>query len=194
VKTHRNSAASIIERTRVPLAPVQGRGARKNDHTRNLDFRMQRQRHSNWCWSAVATSIALFYDPERKLTQCGVANRNLHQRNCCGKGAHSKCNVTGHLRHVLRLVRHARRPCEIKRRIPFSRVEQEINAERPLGVRTQWRGGDQGHFLTIIGYHRELELLTIADPLFGRSYWHYGAFSKGYRHSGEWKNSYYTKP
>jgi Papain-like cysteine protease AvrRpt2 len=194
VKTHEKGIASIIRQTRVSLAPVLRAAVRQQDHSRSLEFSMQHQRHSNWCWAAVATSIALYYDPESKWTQCGVANRNLHRRNCCEKGSKCKCNVTGHLRHVLRLVRHAKRPCEIKRRIPFSRVEREIDAERPLGVRTQWRGGKEGHFLTIVGYHREFELLTVADPLFGRSHWHYGAFSKNYRHSGEWKNSYYTKP
>jgi Papain-like cysteine protease AvrRpt2 len=203
--TQENSAASIIERTRVPLPlmlppaalespALESPTALEKDHSRNLAFRMQRQMHSNWCWAAVATSIALYYGRERKWTQCRVANGNLRRRDCCGKSIKHKCNVTGHLRHVLRLVRHAGRPNEIKRKIPFSYVEREIDAGRPVGVRTQWRGGEEGHFLTIIGYHRELELLTISDPLFGRAHWHYGAFSKNYRHSGQWKNSYYTKP
>jgi Papain-like cysteine protease AvrRpt2 len=194
VKTHQNGAASIIERTRLSLAPKDWRAIEGECHSRNLDFGMQRQIHSNWCWAAVATSIALYYDPESKWTQCRVANGNLQRRGCCGKHVSHKCNVTGHLKQVLRLVRHARRPSEVKRRIPFNRAQREIDAGRPLGVRTQWRGGEGGHFLTIVGYHREFEMLTIADPLFGRSHWHYRAFSDDYRHSGGWKNSYYTKP
>jgi len=193
-ETYQDRAASIIERTRVALAPVRGRALREKSPSRNLDFRMQRQMHSNWCWAAVSTSVALFYDPESKWTQCGVANRNLHRRNCCGNDG--KCNVTAHLKDALALVRHAERRPQAKSigTIPLRRTQREIDAGRPIGARTQWRGGEGAHFLTIVGYHSELELLTIADPLFGSSHWHYRAFSDDYRHSGEWKNSYYTKP
>ena len=38
-----------------------------------------------------------------------------------------------------------------------------------------------GHFLAIVGYHKECELLTIADPCFGTSNWHYRAFRDDYR-------------
>ena len=196
MKTHENSAASIIERTRVPLLPVGRQAVGAKGLSRNLDFQMQPQMHSNWCWAAVSTSIALFYDPESKWTQCGVANRNLHRRNCCVKGVNGKCNVTAHLKDALALVGHNERPPEAESigKIPFKQAQSEIDAGRPLAVRTQWRGGEGAHFLTIVGYHRELELLTIADPLFGRSQWHYHAFSNSYRHSGQWKNSYFTKP
>jgi hypothetical protein len=196
VRPHENSTASIIEQTRIPLLSVLRQAVGEKGLSRNLDFRMQPQMHSNWCWAAVSTSIARFYDPESKWTQCGVANRNLHRRSCCGKGVNGKCNVTAHLKDALALVRHAERPPQAKSigRISFRRAQQEIDAGRPLAVRTQWRGGEGAHFLTIVGYHREFELLTIADPLFGRSHWHYRAFSKSYRHSGQWKNSYFTKP
>jgi hypothetical protein len=159
----------------------------------NLDFRMQRQMHSRWCWAAVATSIALFYDPRSKWTQCGVANRNLNVKNCCGKGVNGKCNKIGHLQDVLPLVRHAGEPAYVGK-VRFNRARQEIDAGRPLPVRTQWRDGEGAHFLAIVGYHREFELLTVADPLFGTSHWHYKAFRDNYRHSGQWVNSYYTKP
>jgi hypothetical protein len=100
------------------------------------------------------------------------------------------------LKDALALVRHAKLPPQAKSigTVPFSRAQQEIDAGRPLAARTQWRGGQGAHFLTIVGYHRDFEKLTIEDPLFGRSHWHYRAFYENYRHSGQWKNSYYTKP
>jgi len=196
VETHANSTASIIERTRIPLPAVTRRAVREKGLSRNLDFRIQHQEHSNWCWAAVSTSVALFYDPESKWTQCRVASKNLHLRISRGNGVNGKCNVTAHLKDALALVEHAERSPRAKSigKIPFRRAQREIDAGRPLAVRTQWRGGEGAHFLTIVGYHRELELLTIADPLFGHSHWHYHAFSTSYRHSGQWKNSYFTKP
>lgn len=194
VETPENGAASIIERTRVSLAPMRGRAGGSKGRSRNLDFSVQRQMHSNWCWVAVATSVAHYYNPQSRWTQCAVANRELGRKDCCGKS--SKCNITGHLKDSLALVRHAERHPELKSvgRISFSRVQREIDAGRPLGVRTQWRGGAGAHVLVVVGYHREFELLSLEDPLFGSSHWHYQAFWKDYRHSGQWKNSYYTKP
>jgi hypothetical protein len=185
-------AASIIERTLEPIGlPL--RAAQTKCETRRLPLRMQRQRHSNWCWAAVATSVARFYRPDVKWTQCEVANEQLGSKICCRKGARGKCNKVGHLKYSLRTVEHARRPIEIKRAVPFSKVREEIDADNPVCVRTVWRGSQMGHFLAIVGHLRECELLTIADPFFGSSYWHYRAFREDYRHSGQWKNSYYTK-
>ena len=193
---HEHSAASIVERTRVSLAPMRWRAVRGKGRSRNLGFSVQRQMHSNWCWVAVATSVARYYNPESKWTQCAVANRKLGRRDCCGNGVNGKCNVTGHLKESLALVRHAERRPELKSigRISFNRVQREIDAGRPLGVRTQWRGSESAHVLVIMGYHSEFELLSIEDSLFGSSHWHYHAFWQNYRHSGQWKNSYYTKP
>jgi hypothetical protein len=39
-----------------------------------LDFTMQHQQQTNWCWAAVSTSVALFYDPVSTWTQCAVAS------------------------------------------------------------------------------------------------------------------------
>lgn len=187
------AAESIIERTRVPVTPMSRGEVRAKSRSRNLDFRMQRQMHSNWCWAAVATSVALFYNPKSKWTQCGVAERYLHQRHCCGKHVNGECNQTGHLQEVLPLVGHAAEPAYVEGKIPFTRAQQEIDAGRPLGVRTLWRDGEGAHFLAIIGYHRGLKMLTVADPIFGQSHVHYRAFSTNYRHSGRWVDSYYTK-
>ncbi len=187
------AAESIIERTRVSLAPMRRGALRAKAQSRNLDLRMQRQIHSNWCWAAVATSVALFYNPKSKWTQCGLAKRYLHQRDCCGKHVNG-CNKQGHLQEVLPIVRHAADPAYVEGKIPFSRAQQEIDAGRPLGVRTLWGGGEGAHFLAIIGYHSGLKMLTVVDPFFGRSHVHYRVFSTHYRHSGRWVDSYYTKP
>ena len=192
MKSHEKAVTSIIESTRVPLGPMAVRAVAAEAQSHNLDFRMQRQLHSNWCWAAVATSVAMFYNPKSKWTQCRVANRNLKRRSCCGKRGR-KCNKIGHLQDSLKLVGHHETPPFLKGRIPFRRAQQEIDAGRPIGVRTQWRGGEVGHFITIVGYNTGLEMLTVEDPTYGKTHVHYRVFCRDYRGSGKWTHSYCTK-
>jgi len=192
VKNRKMTATSIIERSRESLEPFPRRAVAAKGQSRSLDFRMQRQIHSNWCWAAVATSVALFYDPKRRWTQCGVANRNLGMRGCCGKRGR-KCDKIGHLQDTLKLVGHAEPPHYIEGKIPFGQAQREIDAGRPICVRTQWRGGEVGHVLAIVGYHSGLEMLTVEDPAYGRSHVHYRVFCRDYRGSGKWTRSYCTK-
>ena len=197
MKNHEETAASIIERTRVSLGPLtlQPHAAAAKGQSRNLDFRMQHQLHTNWCWAAVATSVALYYNAKSKWTQCGVVNRTLGMKSCCGKRGR-KCNKIGHLQDSLKLVGHGddgEPPRFIKGKIPFSHVRREIDAGRPVAVRTQWHGSEIGHVLAIVGYHSGLEMLTVDDPTYGRSHAHYRVFCRDYRGSGKWTRSYCTK-
>src|SRR5260370_26671301 len=47
-----------------------------------MSFSVQRQLQSNWCWAAVAASIADYYDPNTTETQCTIANRCLKRTDC----------------------------------------------------------------------------------------------------------------
>jgi hypothetical protein len=198
-KSSQKAAMSVIERTRVPLAPVAKAAARAKlaapaqDQSHSLDFRMQHQRHSNWCWAAVSASVALFYQPAGKWTQCAVANNGLDRKDCCRKGVGGKCNVIGHLQNALTVVGHATTPPFVVGAVGFDRAQAEIDRGRPLGVRTEWAGSEAGHFVTIVGYHRAVELLTVDDPLYGRTHVDYRTFCIDYRGSGTWTHSYYTK-
>jgi Papain-like cysteine protease AvrRpt2 len=192
VKNHENGATSIIERTRVPLGPMRRRAMAAKGQSRNLDFEMQPQQHSNWCWAAVATSVAHFYNRNSKWTQCRVANRNLGKKGCC-EGLGRKCNKIGHLQDSLKLVGHSEPPRFIEGKIPFRRAQHEINARRPVGVRTQWRGSEIGHYIAIVGYHSGLKMLTVEDPTYGTSHVHYRVFCRDYRGSGKWTRSYCTR-
>lgn len=187
------STASIIETTRVSLGALPRRGVAAKDQSRNLSFRMQHQVHSNWCWAAVATSVARYYNPKSKWTQCTVAAGKLSRKRCCGKHVNSKCNKIGHLQHTLKLVGHVTDQAYLEGAVPFSCARREIDAGRPLAVRTQWRGSEIGHVLAIVGYHNGLEMLTVDDPTYGRSHVHYRIFCRDYRGSGKWTRSYYTK-
>lgn len=191
---------SIIERTRVPIARLPGRAARATGRAaraeglaNDIGLHMERQLHSNWCWAAVAASVANFYEPKSKWTQCAVVGRELGRRVCHRKGANGKDNVFGHLQKSLKIVGHAKRPPYVKRSLTFDRAQREIDAGRPLGVRTQWAGGNIGHFVAVVGYHKQFDMLTVADPYYGRQNVDYEAFRNSYRGLGTWTHSYCTK-
>ena len=122
-----------------------------------------------------------------------MVGREIGHNVCHRKGANGKYIVFVHFQKSLKIVGHAQRPTYIKRSVPFDRAQREIDAERPLGVRTQWAGGDVGHFVAVVGYHKEFDMLTIADPYYGRQNVDYEEFRDSYRGIGTWTHSYYTK-
>lgn len=155
-----------------------------------LDFSMQHQQQTNWCWAAVSTSVALFYDPASSWTQCAVANGELGRNDCCGTGASGPCNVYGFLGSSLTRVGHFDHSTGSSS--TFATVRTEINAGRPLGVRTAWSGGG-AHFLCIIGYRVFEEMLAVDDPWYGKSDVDYATFGSSYQGSGSWTHSYFTQ-
>lgn len=156
-----------------------------------LDFSMQAQQQTNWCWAAVSTSVALFYDPASTWTQCAVANGELGRNDCCGTGASGPCNVYGFLGSSLNRVGHL--ASQTGSSSTFATVRAEIDAGRPLGVRTAWSGGG-AHFLCIIGYRIYEQMLAVDDPWYGKSDVDYATFSSSYQGSGSWTHSYFTQP
>jgi hypothetical protein len=72
----------------------------------DLKLTMQLQHQSNWCWAAVSTSVAHFYDPSSSWTQCEVANAQLGRTDCCGTSGSGACNVYGYLDKGLQEIGH----------------------------------------------------------------------------------------
>ena len=188
----------LFERTRLPLdlptAPeavpesLPGTG-------RTLDFRMERQTQSQWCWAAVAVSVTRFYQPSSNITQCRVANRELGTDVCCADPP--ACNQDNTLDTTLRTVGHLRAfeggP------LSFPPVRDEINAGRPLGCRIGWLDGG-GHFVVIHGVSTDQSgasvkrWVAVEDPLFGPSDYLINDFTSAYRQGeGEWTHSYFTQ-
>src|SRR5690349_8839227 len=47
---------------------------------KRLEFRIQQQELSKWCWAAVAVSVERYFDPTSTLEQCDVANKVLPKK------------------------------------------------------------------------------------------------------------------
>lgn len=64
-----------------------------NMDDQNINFVIQHQEQTMWCWDAASVSVAKFYDPATAWTQCSLANAELNRNDCCvPAGAVSPCN------------------------------------------------------------------------------------------------------
>jgi hypothetical protein len=168
---------------------------RRLTQRRCLCFTMQHQEQTQWCWSAVATSVAHYYNAASAWTQCSLVNAELGRTDCCTDPASSACNQPWTLNTVLTRVGHL--ASVTGGTTSFADVRGEIDNGRPLGVRIGWSGGG-GHFNVISCYTwtrliRGGQSVQVEDPWYGTSVWDYGAFCTSYQGTGVWTHSYRTK-
>lgn len=189
---------SVIETTRVPLG-LNSQAAQSHGSERSvaIEFEMQEQCHSNWCWAAVAASVATYYNQGRVVRQCEVADLDLKRDDCCQHPCGEEgvdFNVTNVLASPLNRLRCLERYAR-KKRATADEVLEELTAERALCARLVWRDGG-AHFVTIVGCWRDAEgnvILVLDDPFWGRSEYSYDGFAEHYQLlSGKWTDTYFT--
>ena len=149
----------------------------------SLNFTMQKQTRTNWCWAAVSASVGNYYGTG-SWTQCGVASSELN-RNCCNQP--EPCNVYGYLDTALRTTRSYNGMNQGP--LNMSAIQNQINMGRPVGLRCAWYGGG-AHFLTIYGTNGNYVL--VADSIYGYSTRALNTFPRSYNGGGNWTNTYFT--
>lgn len=171
--------------------PAKG-GVATSGRRQVLNFNMQRQAQTNWCWAGVTVSIARFYDAGTTWTQCSLADAELGRSDCCGAAGSGPCNQYWYLHTPLQRVDHLDWTGAAS---AFSTVVAEIDAGDPLGCRTAWSGGG-AHFVVIYGYADSDPAagtpawLWVDDPWDGKSDVSYSVFRNRYAGSGTWTHSY----
>lgn len=161
----------------------------------SIDFVMQAQCFSKWCWAASAASVSAYYDVNTAWQQCTLAIQVLHRPDCCDRPCHQDSapynviNTLGsplHRVHCLAFVRF--------RKAMRHEVQQELRSKRPLCARTEWFGGS-GHFVAIVAYSETSDEIAVRDSLFGDGLMPFDSFCDDYmRSGGRWTHSYFTKP
>ena len=178
---------SIIEATRQPLAAAP---ADPGTAWRSIDFTMQPQSHTRWCWAAVAASLAAYFSRRAETacpwTQCTVANAALARADCCTET--QACNVDAHLADVLGAIDLS--PQRIPNPVPLEDIQRELDAARPVCLHIDW-GNGSGHFIATVGYHGEPPMLAIEDPYYGSLDVDFDTFRQAYR-GGTWDHTYYV--
>ena len=151
----------------------------------SLNFNMQKQTQTNWCWAAVSASVGNYYGTGTgNWTQCGVASTQL-DRNCCNQPG--PCNVYGYLDSALQTTRSYNGMNQGS--LQMSAIRNQISMGRPVGLRCAWYGGG-AHFLTIYGTNGDYVL--VADSIYGYSTRALNAFPRAYNGGGNWTHTYFT--
>lgn len=150
---------------------------------RRLSYPAQTQLFSQWCWAAVATSVAEFFDASTTWTQCSVAAHTLIPAQDCCKAA-AGCNQQASLGRALTGVGHLDQ--KLPNSIAFSDVQAEIDDGRPVGIRRVISG--LAHCMVIFGYIERggRQFVLVADPAFRISRFEFrqlGAKDKSWTHS-----------
>jgi hypothetical protein len=156
---------------------------------KHLVFAMVTQQQSQWCWAAVAVSVAGFFG-NNGWTQCSVVNAELGRGDCCNQQLPGSCNVVWLLDRALNRVGHFNPPVQ-GALLPVASVQTEINADRPIGCRIGWSGGG-GHFVVLSGYDfgGASDFVDVQDPWYGPSVVNYSTFASSYQSNGSWTHSY----
>lgn len=154
-----------------------------------LNFTMEMQPQTNWCWAATSRSVAAYYDPATPWTQCEIANQEKGQTTCCVNGSSAACNSANVLDSPLTRVGHLDHVDG--RSGTFAEMWGQMRLGRPVAVRTAWSGGG-AHFLCIIGCLAG-GFYAVDDPIFGKSDVAESTFGSAYQGSGSWTHTYYTR-
>ena len=169
------TAGLPVKRSLTRIPPKQSGGKRSLPNTAadpvQLLFKIQPQERDNWCWAAIAVSVAdSFSHPARTPdSQCRVATRVLGVGNCCPSGqAPDASDVPLPLETALRAAgvppRLTTGPLA-----NFDAVTAEIDQNKPFCVRIGPSKGKLGigHFLVVHGYWRApsgKNYLILSDP------------------------------
>lgn len=159
-----------------------------------LDFRMQHQEQTMWCWNAATVSTAAFYDPASTWTQGKLANAELGRNDCAvGAGAVSPCNQ-GRWPDTA-LTRIGRLNARSNNALTNVQLGAELTRSAPVIVNIAWQGGG-GHIVAVRGRSviNGVDYVSVADPWEGDSDVTYDVFRNRYQGSGTWTVSYKTKP
>ena len=173
-------------------SPASGGGPPAPASWQRVNFRMQIQEQTNWCWCATALSVRYYFVPTSSMTQCEAANQILQRTDACATPGRAEVNKPWYLDDALDRLGHLGQPI-ITSPLPWSQLKSEIAAQRPVGCRTGWAGGG-GHFMCIDGYlDGSTPMVAVDDPIYGPSDVTLAAFTGSYQGSGTWTHSYKVK-
>ncbi|HEX5928716.1 MAG TPA: papain-like cysteine protease family protein [Solirubrobacterales bacterium] len=156
-----------------------------------LEFIIQGQEQTQWCWSAVAVSVAEFYEPGG-WTQCQMVCDELEQSSCCEDGSTEECNQPWYLDQALERA-GVFNGMEGVPPAGIAPIPSEISSGHLFCARIEWSGGG-GHFVVIDGYTEDETRLAIEDPWYGASDLTAETFRGAYQGNGSWTHSYLTSP
>jgi hypothetical protein len=180
-----------------PFTGVSANGTAPITAADPLQFTMQKQQQSLWCWAAVAASVCQFLgDAGDNTEQCKVATMSLHTPCCinpmplygsswAGNHEYSLSSCLDDLNHL----------AQKSAKVDIDSVSDQIKQDRPVCCHIRYASGAvAGHFVTIIGCHVDRKEVTLRDPDVKSP--HNGVFLIDHIEQvlgGKWDETYFVK-
>ena len=126
-----------------------------------------KQEQSNWCWAACAEMVLSYYDAPA-TQQCKFANKILGKTECCLEPVSPDCNKPCRKEDISKLYSSNYISSKfVGNVVSFSKLQSEIEADRPVEVAHFWGdNGKTGHLVIIRGWcvDGKEEFVYINDP------------------------------
>jgi hypothetical protein len=159
-----------------------------------LDFQIEEQIMSNWCWAAVVASLNTHYNHDTQLTQGEIVATELNM-SICKAAPLPLCNKPFDLSVALEHNGFLQEFLDYT--IDSEKIVMEIVNDRPICCQIVY-GNSDGHFIVIYGYSRSLGsdalFLNIADPKSGSSRYLSREDLLSDYDGGQWIRTYLTNP
>ncbi len=161
-----------------------------------LNFNIQRQVLSNWCWAAVATSVFKYYRPRSIINQRKFVADFFDNAQCDVANPAPACNKTASLSEALHLLNIFNG--RVDNYVHPDVIEDELGINRPVCCLLQ-HPRFEGHFVVISALFRHPDnpnqiSVRVEDPFdASEQIVPYSELINGYRNSF-WVKTYYTKP
>jgi hypothetical protein len=198
--------ANLIRDTSIPLKPPVPVGApagpspSPGDPTpwQRLDFEVQHQQYTQWCWAAVSVSIVDFYENPTAWSQCKLVCSARGINGCCEDGESVECNRPWYIDQALNHLGAFGSVNEVPRSAAQTstlppEVERDIADRRPVALAIEWDGGRSGHAIVLEGYRTDGAMVAIEDPWEGASDMPVHLLHR-YRGTGTWTHFFRTQP
>lgn len=157
---------------------------------------MQQQEAPDWCWDAVAVSVAKYFDPKAKLDQTTFAEDVLDVESAAA------ADQPFYLQNALESIgKLSENPQGFMK---FADIQQQLAADLPVCVHIAWKEGGS-HYVVISGYGfspANDPQVYVSDPILQNGnviIWDYNAFVTAYSPSytsaeGTWADSCLVHP
>ena len=160
-----------------------------------LNFPLQHQDQSEWCWAAVTSSVSKFYDPHSTYTQSNLAVWAFGA-TCALTPGSSICNRPYNM--SLSLIHTGNGPAAVRGAFDIDQIKAEIDGNHPIGLGIFWTNGSGGHAITITGYDKRkadspmIQVQDPGDPVGTVTFFPLHLFPQHYSGGADWRLSFRT--
>lgn len=140
------AAAAVLLSALFTVSYTTATPAAADDSWRTLNYEMQAQEKSNWCWAAGGNSIATYFGRNYSQNQFCNAAFNRAQGYDCPNWQATLGNVQTGLSWA-----GISPGSYVNGWLNYTTVQTEINNNRPVETRIQWSSGG-GHMQVLYGY------------------------------------------